>query len=159
MSPLIAIILLLVAGLALFVLEAILPGGIVGIVGALLIGGSVVLCVREYGWTNGMYYLVGSGLLALFTVGWSLYLALRRMALTPPEPVEPHPKEVPESIGRIGEVLQPLDPSGVIRLDGGKRSARLNPSSDRAEKGEQVRVMEEDGFYLVVEKVEGEEEA
>ncbi|HUT23767.1 MAG TPA: NfeD family protein [Sumerlaeia bacterium] len=144
----ITIAILLLVGLFLFILEAVLPGGVVGTIGAVLIIVSAVLCYNQYGAATGSLYLLGSFALAV-AVGFSaFFLIAKRLALSPPGPSRPDEEE--DIAGAVGYVAKRLTPTGYVEIDGQRRSARAETSIKAVEKGEEVVVVGRDGVYLVV---------
>lgn len=144
----ITIAILLFVGLLLFILEAVLPGGIAGTIGAILIIVSTVLCYNHYGAATGSLYLLGSFALAAI-VGFSAFLLIaKRLALSPPEPSRPD--EEKDFVGAVGYVAKRLTPTGYVGINGRRHSARAETSIKAVEVGEEVVVVGRDGMYLVV---------
>jgi len=148
------IIALLIGGLLLLLLEAILPGGIVGLIGCALIGLSVFLCFSEYGWIMGSVYLVLSIVIAA-TVGLGSFVyAMNRFALTPPEPEDKDAQD--PYVGHIGEVETSLDPTGYVLLNKRRYPARSEFTEREISKGRKVVVVRMDSTYLVVRPADHE---
>ena len=150
------IILLLAAGLALIVLEAFVPGGVLGVIGVAAIIASAVLCFMEYGAATGSFYLIGSLLVGLIVGVSAFLLVLRRFTLKAPQVELDEGKH--SLRGRRGEVVKVLDPTGTIEIEGHKHPARAESSLQSIDKGEQVEVIGHDSIYLLVARVEEDSE-
>ncbi len=55
-------------------------------------------------------------------------------------------------INRVGKVQVPLDPNGIIHLNGEKWSAELVPGEEHAPAGTRVQVVGVDGLTLQVQR-------
>ena len=147
---LLIIIVLLIVGLLLFVLEAFLPGGIVGVIGAIAIVASAVLCFTHFGPVTGTLYLAVSLALSV-TVGLCSFLFIaKRLALTPPEPAQPSGEGEKSLVGATGRVTKTLNPTGNVEINGRRHMARAESSLEAISKGEAVAVIGIDSTYLVV---------
>jgi membrane-bound serine protease (ClpP class) len=144
------ILLLLFIGLFLLVIEAFVPGGVVGTVGVLLIIASGILFVRDYGWDAGLGYFAASTVIGFATWLAGFLLIARRLALTPHKP-KTTPRENDPRIGASGRVVKTLRPTGEIEIDGRRCAARSDLSNAEIPPGTEVVVIDVDGSYLVVE--------
>lgn len=154
MPFMIAILCLL--GVFLVGLEAIVPGGILGIAGWLAIGVSAWFCFSQYGTIVGTVYLVATTLGAALVWYLAFRFLLPKMALTPFEPQEGGREEAQRDarIGREAEVLEDLDPTGFVRLDGRRAAARAESSHEEIGPGQTVRIVDIDSTYLVCRRLD-----
>lgn len=149
------IILLFIIGILCIVAEVIVPGGILGGVGALFMFGGCVLAFTRYD--------VGGGLIA---VGAALLITI--IALTLEFKLLPKTKlgrraflekeisgsssiygvETRELVGKAAEALTLLSPSGYVRIDG-KRYEAFSQSG-QIDAGSELRVVGSDNFRLIV---------
>jgi membrane-bound serine protease (ClpP class) len=145
------IVLLLVQALVLFVAEAHVPRGVIGIlgVGALVAAGVIY---REEGHSLPIVVIVAVALV----LGALVILAARKvLAAYRNEPVRTGYEEMR---GKIAEVRSTLDPEGQVFVHGAVWHARLGDAAGRATPGDRVRVKSVDGLTLVVAPVNGNEE-
>jgi len=143
------IILLLVLGLLLLMLEAVMPGVVIGLTGCAIIGLSSYLCFSHYGPRIGAAYLVGSFALAGTVALRAFFWAMRRATLVPPESQKPAAGGDPR-VGKVGRVVKALDPTGYVEIEGTRHMARNAFTQIQIPKEARVVVMEIDGAYLVV---------
>ncbi|KPL11254.1 hypothetical protein AMJ85_04025 [candidate division BRC1 bacterium SM23_51] len=154
------IIALLVGGFLLVLLEAVVPGGVLGILGGLVLAFAVVLSFHEYGTAKGGWIFAGTAA-AVFVV---LYVGLRilpqtrmgrKMLLS--QKVEGGPRDPAleqarhRLTGREGTVVTDLRPSGKGLIDG-KRWDVVTDGSYIA-KGASFRVVRVEGPRIVVSQV------
>jgi membrane-bound serine protease (ClpP class) len=137
------IVLLLVLALALFVAEAHVPSGVLGILGiAALVGAGLVY--RDQGHSLPVVVIVAVALLLAVLV----VLAGRKvLAAHRNEPVRTGYEEM---VGATAEVRSNLDPEGQVFLQGAIWHARLRNREGRVTVGDRVRVESVDGLTLVV---------
>ncbi len=152
-----AIVVLFVVGFVLLAFEVFVPGAILGIIGGLALLGGVVLAFLEYGSTGGCTALaVGAalGALMLFVEFWLLPRTPwgKRMFLhaAVEGTSQPPPAESAAVMGRTGEAVTPLSPSGHVLIDGRRYEAFSR--SGLVAKGAQVQVVGLDNFRLIVSK-------
>jgi membrane-bound serine protease (ClpP class) len=141
---------LLALALVLFVAEAHLPSGVLGILGtAALVGAG--FAYREDGHDLPIAVIVTTSLVlgAFFVFAGKKVLAAHR-----DEPVRTGWEQM---VGSVGEVREPLDPAGQVFVDGALWRARLDDGAEVG-LGNRVRVKSVDGLTLVVEQVAGEEQ-
>lgn len=138
-----AIVLLLALALALFVAEAHVPSGILGILGiAALVGAGLIY--RDEGHSLPVVVIVAVALL----LGVLVLLAGRKaLAAQRNEPVRTGYEEMR---GAIAEVRSTLDPEGKVFVQGAIWHARLRDGEGRASLGDRVRVESVEGLTLVV---------
>lgn len=154
-----AIVVLLGLGLFLFVLEAVLPGGIVGTIGAVLILFSAYLIHKEYGGEVAAIYLTASAAAALGLGFASFYFFAKRLSLAPPEPLDGAEAETADLIGKTCVVVSALRPSGTVRVDGRRRPAHCKGQTTEIKKGSAVRVVGRDSTFLLVEPCDAKDAA
>lgn len=150
-------VLLFILGIALIVIEFVLPGVICGIAGVSLLCASAVLGISAYpehtflivlGEIMGAVTGLGLGLFALSKTSNATGLALGTSLSEESGYVNlPSNKAL---IGRPGRVLTALRPSGTIVVDGQRHDAVSD--GDFIDEGGIVRVIEVHGNRVVVEK-------
>lgn len=150
-----AVVILLAVGIVLLLLEVIVPGGVLGVIGGLAMLGGCALAFHRFGAQGGS---VATGL-ALAGLAVSLYIEFALLpktrfgkkmflhqavdATSQPPPADPKQIE-----GKVGEALTTLAPSGYVQLDGRRYEARSQ--GGLIAKGASVRVVGVDSFHLVV---------
>jgi membrane-bound ClpP family serine protease len=138
-----AIVLLLVLALALFIAEAHVPSGILGILGiGALVGAG--LMYRHEGHSLPVVVIVAVALV----LGVLVLLAARKVLHSYRN--EPVRTGYEEMAGATAEVRSPLDPEGQVFLKGAIWHARLRGGEGRVDVGDRVRVESVDGLTLVV---------
>jgi membrane-bound serine protease (ClpP class) len=110
----------------------------------LLIGGSVFLFVDEKGWPAVNPLL--AGMISILCSGLIWFLAERAMAAQRRQPSN----DLGILIGKIGEARTEVSAEGSVQVSGELWSAR---SEKPIASGSPVRVVQLDGFVLIVEKV------
>jgi membrane-bound serine protease (ClpP class) len=148
-------------GLALILVEAFLPGGILGILGWLLVVTSGALGVFNYP-DYGFFIILGEALgavvvavlavLLLSKTGAAGLLSLKT-SMSEEAGFTNQPSEI-TLIGQVGTVHTALRPSGTILI--GKRRIDAVSNGTFIAKDAQVRVTEVHGNRVVVEAAEGE---
>lgn len=152
------IVVLFVIGAVLIAVEVIIPGGVVGILGGLVLVGGVVAAFLEYGTTGG-WAAVG---LALLIIAVTLYLEFvylpktrfaRRfsMAATVDGRSQPEIASRSQVLDREGVAVTVLSPTGYVELDGRRYEAFCQ--SGFAGSGSRIRVVDIDTFRLVVTQI------
>jgi membrane-bound ClpP family serine protease len=158
-SPLMIAVILLVAGLAIVVLELFVPsGGVLAVVAAIAIVGSVVSALmyedRTLGTTFALAEIIGviAGLV-LIVKWWPNSSIGRRVAPELPREDEILPEnEIKQLIGKIGYAKSMMLPSGAVVIEG--RTVNAVSEGMAIDAGEQVKVVEVRGNRIVVRKVE-----
>jgi membrane-bound ClpP family serine protease len=146
------IVLLLALAVALFIAEAHVPSGILGILGiGALVGAGLIY--RDEGHSLPVVVIVAVALL----LGVLVILAGRKaLAAHRNEPIRTGYEEM---AGASAEVRSDLDPEGQVFLAGAIWHARLANGTGRVAVGNRVRVESVDGLTLVVRpEAETEEE-
>lgn len=153
------LILCLAVGVALLVLEVFVPGfGLPGISGLILISIGVFMTWYHYGVVAGLAVT----LIALAVAGISISVSIKsastgklsKSALVLNDVIEPEENaEMNALLGKEGEALTVLNPSGTAEFDG----VRLSVVSEGSylEKGARVKVMLVEGNRIVVREIKG----
>ncbi len=149
------IILLFALGIVLVAVEVIVPGGILGAIGALMMFGGCILSFVEYGTAGGLIASVTAVALALLALFIEFRIlpktAIGRRAFLTKEVTgvsAAFGKEAQDLIGRPAEALTMLSPSGYIRVDGKRYEAFCQ--SGQAPAGTPLEVIGADNFRLIV---------
>lgn len=153
------VVLFLVAGMGLILAEFLLPGGILGVIGVLLVITSAALGIHAYPghalWII-LGELTGAGLCVMLGL-WALTRtrALRLLTLeTTQQAGDGYVSAVgdPALVGKTGTVITALRPAGTIRVG----DERLDAVSEGifVDEGRPVRVIEVRGSRIVVEPLE-----
>lgn len=149
------IILLFSIGILFIAAEVIVPGGILGTLGALLMFGGCVVAFINYGTGGGMLALfaaVAVAGLALFVefrilpktkIGRSAFLTAEITAVAPAVG-----EEARELIGHSAEALTMLSPTGYVRVGGQRYEAFCQCGQVPA--GAALKVVGADNFRLIV---------
>lgn len=149
------IILLFALGIVLIAVEVIVPGGILGTIGGLMMFGGCVMAFIEFGTGGGIIAVV----IALSLAVIALYIEFRvlpktklgRRAFLTNEITgvsAAFGEEARELIGKSAEALTMLSPSGYIRIDGKRYEAFCQ--SGQAPAGAALQVIGADNFRLIV---------
>ncbi len=143
---------LLIAGTLLLVAEIFLPGMIAGIFGLICWFGAVVWAGVEFGTSTALAVLAGEavGGLALFLawMNWFPKSKLGARFSLPPTPDQRSAEDHNLLLGKTGETLTSLRPSGVARIDG--RRVDVISEGRHLDPGEQVEVVNVEGSRIVV---------
>jgi membrane-bound ClpP family serine protease len=149
------IILLFSIGILLIAAEVIVPGGILGTAGALLMFAGCVVAFINYGTGGGMLALLAAVVvagLALFfefrilpktKIGRRAFLNTQVTGVTAAVG-----EEARELIGQSAEALTMLSPSGYVRVGGQRYEAFCQ--SGQAPAGATLKVIGADNFRLIV---------
>ncbi|OGG50001.1 MAG: hypothetical protein A3F84_02225 [Candidatus Handelsmanbacteria bacterium RIFCSPLOWO2_12_FULL_64_10] len=142
---------LFVVGLALVVAEALLPGMIIGILGALCIVASVGLAYFHPDLRNPAL-AVGELVIALVVVPITFMIAIKKTRLNETldekAGVTSFAVDFAPLVEKTGEALTDLRPSGIVLIDGKKYDV-ITPGEMIA-RGTRVRVAEASGNRIVV---------
>jgi membrane-bound ClpP family serine protease len=147
--------LLFALGIVLLVFEVVVPGGILGLMGALAMLAGCAVAFHRFGAAEGGL-AVGA---ALATLGAALYAEFVLLPKTRfgkklflhqavDAKSQPPPADAAVVVGRFVETATTLAPSGYILLDGRRYEARSQ--SGLIAKGATVRVVGMDNFHLIV---------
>lgn len=143
---------ILISALAagLLVAELLLPtGGLLAIIGAAGFAAAGVVALGE---DNEASDYIGPGLITLGVLSLITVFVITPKVLRAhrDEPVRTGWEEV---VGSVGEVREPLDPSGQVFVGGALWQARLADDGSEVGVGNRVRVESVDGLTLVVRPV------
>jgi membrane-bound serine protease (ClpP class) len=148
------IITLLLAGVALLLLETILPGMIAGIIGLGCIISGVVMAYSEFGPRTGnlILMLVLAGLV-VGTMCWMKYLPDSRIArrFVSQKTVGDLGVEKPELLHQSGTALTNLRPSGMALIN--QRRVDVVTEGQMVQRGQTVKVVAIEGLRVVVRPV------
>jgi membrane-bound serine protease (ClpP class) len=157
-------IILFVAGIILILSEFFLPGGIMGILGVLLIVASTVTGVIAYP-EYALLIVVGEILGLVSGILFGLFLITKTRlqdALVLGDTLSADdgytgPAQDPALVGKIGVAHTALRPAGTVMLD----DARIDAVSDGTfiDMGSKVRVIQVEGYRVVVENAESESDS
>lgn len=153
------LLLLFGIGMVLILAEFIVPGGILGVMGVLLLltsGGLGIYYYPEYtvfiiiGETLGAVICVILGMMLIAQSGVARFLKLEA-SLSPDQGYTNQPDDV-RLMGKTGTVLTQLRPAGIVEVEG----IRIDAVSDGTfiEQGTTIRVVEVHGNRIVVEAIE-----
>ena len=164
-NPLIWASLILVLGLLLLIAELFIPsGGVLGILAAAALIGSILLAfsTNPHGTRTGTIFLliVAIALPTVIGIGLKLWPKTplgRRMLLDRPTPeeIDPHDQrdyELSRLVGRVGRTITQLRPSGMTDFDG--RRVDTIAEGMIIEAGTLVRVVDVKGRRVIVRMVE-----
>ncbi len=151
------VIVLFALGVLLLAFEIVVPGGVLGAVGGVLMLGGVVAAFVNLGATGGMV----ATLLALLLLGATFYLEMvwlprsrvaRHLSMdaTIDSVSQPPVAREADVMGRDAVALSTLAPTGFVRVDGRRYEASCR--SGYAAAGETLRVVGLDAFRLIVTK-------
>lgn len=154
------VMLCIIIGIALLVFELFMPGvGIAGISGTLLLAGAVALLWFRHGAMVGVFALVCFLFIVFVTVAFIVRAYSKKggrfnkkFGLSGASGKESSiEKELADLIGKEGEALCALRPSGTALIEG----KRYNVISNNAfiEKGAKIKIVDVDGVKIVVENI------
>ena len=149
------IVLLFALGLLLLAVEVIVPGGILGSIGGLLMFGGCAMAFVEYGTSGGLVALaiaIGLIVAALFVefkllpktrIGRRAFLSSQITGVS-----AALGNEAQELVGKAAEAITMLSPSGYIRVDGKRYEAFSQYGQIPA--GTHLKIVAADNFRLIV---------
>jgi membrane-bound ClpP family serine protease len=151
------IVLLFVAGVMLLAAEIFTPGGILGVIGAIVMFAGCAMAFTEFGALDGSLATVAAlGLLALTLYLELVWLPKSRLGKslvvqTASDAVSQPPVADEATVaGKSAEAVTTLAPSGYVLVEGRRYEAFCQ--SGHAEKGTALRVVGLDNFRLIVTK-------
>lgn len=149
-----AIVLLLSIGIVLVLLEVIVPGGVLGVLGVLAMLGGCVLAFFDLGAEGGWVATAT----AAGALGLSLFIEFKILPRTRwgkklflDRSIDGASQENPAAqsiVGRTGEAVTMMAPSGYVTIEG--RRYEAVSQSGLIAKGAGVRVVGVDNFQLIV---------
>jgi len=153
------IILLFIIGILCIVAEVIVPGGILGGVGALFMFGGCVLAFTRYDVGGGLVAVAAALLITIIALTLEFKLLpktkLGRRAFLEKEisgSSSIYGAETRELVGKTAEALTRLSPSGYVRIDGKRYDAFSQ--SGQIDAGTELRVVGSDNFRLIVAPIQ-----
>lgn len=149
------IILLFVLGLLFIAVEVIIPGGILGAIGGLMMFGGCFMAFTEFGTVGGFIAIVAALGLSISTIYFEFKIlpktAIGRRAFLTKEVTgvsAAFGEEARALIGKSAEALTMLSPSGYIDIDGKRYEAFCQ--SGQIPAGTPLEVIGADSFRLIV---------
>jgi membrane-bound ClpP family serine protease len=136
------VILLFSLGILLLAVEVIVPGGILGSIGGLMMFGGCVAAFMRYGTGGGIIAVTVAVALAVL----AFYIEFRVLPNT--SVGSAFGSEARELIGKSAEALTMLSPSGYVRIDGKRYEAFCQ--SGQVPAGTPLEVTGADNFRLIV---------
>jgi len=154
------IILLLIGGLLLLWLEMVVPGMIAGSLGGIAIISGITMAYMHHGMEGGNLSVVGTlGGLGLLMYWWSnrfQHTAIgKKMILSNAVQGSGVAEELTALVGKTGEAVTPLRPSGTVQIEGKRIDAQTD--GDWVEIGAPVTVVRAQGALIVVKRAIQEE--
>lgn len=150
-----AIVLLFLLGCVLLGCELAVPGTLMGILGTVAMAAGCVVAFVQFGAGAGVIAMLSALALAGLTLylefgllpktRWGRRLFLRSAIVGTSQAV---PEEAEAMVGRTGEAVTTLAPSGYVEVDG--RRYEAFSQSGLVEKGAKLRVVARDNFRLIV---------
>ncbi len=149
------LILLFAVGILLIAAEVIVPGGVLGTIGGLLMFGGCILAFMDFGSLGGLI-----AVLTAFTLGGlAIYLEFRflpkskwgKRAFLNAQVTGVSAavgREALQLVGKTAEALTLLSPSGYVRVDGQRYEAFCQ--SGQAPAGSFLEIIGADNFRLIV---------
>ena len=149
------IILLFAIGILLIAVEVIVPGGILGSIGALMMFGGCVMAFLEYGTTGGIVAVIAAFVIGGLAVVLEFRILPRtklgKRAFLTHEITSVSAafgKEALDLVGKSAEALTMLSPSGHVRVDGHRYEAFCQ--SGQVPAGSALEIIGADNFRLIV---------
>lgn len=148
------ILTLFFAGFALIAAEIVLPGMVAGAMGFICLVIATVQAFSEWGMAVGFYIIVGE--VILFTIGTALWIRyfpdspfgrMVSLSKTAP-PQQSFSKSHQHLLGKTGEALTSLHPSGIAKIEGERVDVVTEGSL--INKGTTVNVVKVEGSRIVV---------
>ena len=153
-----AVVLLFVIGVFLLGIEIVVPGGILGVFGALALGAGIFLAFREFGsvggaTATGIAFVIGGCALYLEFVLLPKTRLARKFSMTETVAGRSQPEIADRSsvVGKEVIAATTLAPSGYVELEGRRYEAFCR--SGHAAIGSRLRVDDVDTFRLVVTSI------
>ncbi|MCQ2237511.1 MAG: NfeD family protein [Bacteroidales bacterium] len=137
-------------GLLLVALEIVaLPGGISGVLGALLAAAAIALSFKTYGYWAGIIMLLSSILIVVvLLIIFMKSKTWRRVSLD--TEIDGRANEVTIAVGDEGKTISRLAPAGKALIKG--QVVEVHTVSDYLDTDVPVKVIEVDGYRIIVER-------
>ncbi len=148
---------LILLGLVLLFFEIIVPGGILGVFAALCMLAAIWFAFRDYGLMGGLIGLITSLCLTVGMIVLELKLLPKtrfgkRFLLRNAIRGQSNPSQASDTIiGKTGEAMTVLAPSGRIKVEGKIYDAFSQDGL--IDKGETLKVVGQDTFRIIVKKL------
>ncbi len=149
------IILLFALAIVLFAVEVIVPGGILGSIGGLMMFGACVLSFMQFGAVGGTVAVVVALSLAILVLyiefRWLPKTAVGKRAFLTSEITgvsAAFGDEARDLIGKSAQAITMLSPSGYVLIDGKRHEAFCQ--SGQVPAGASLKVVAVDNFRLIV---------
>ena len=149
------IILLFAVAIVLFAVEVIVPGGILGSIGGLMMFGACVLSFMQFGTVGGLVAVVVALALAILVLyiefRWLPNTAVGKRAFLKSEITgvsAAFGDEARDLIGKSAKSITMLSPSGYVLIDGKRHEAFCQ--SGQVPAGASLQVVAVDNFRLIV---------
>ncbi len=155
-----AIIILIVVGLLLIFAEVLVPGGVLGALGAAGLLAAVVLSYIEYGFNVGSIMLVVVAMISVISVvvGLQIFpktpLGKKLQLNQAIDSAEDHP-DFTLLVGKSGEAITSLRPAGAALIDGSR--VDVVSQGGLIDAGAAVTVIHTEGARVVVRQVDSED--
>ncbi len=137
------ILVLYVIGLGLVVAETMMPGLVIGLIGAALVATSVAFGFGHH-WAIGTIQLT----LALIVTPLAFHVGLRKLAMKATLTGSSFGQDHSINEGREGVAVTDLRPAGIVLIDG--RKVDVVTAGDLIARGRRVRVARVEGNRIVV---------
>jgi membrane-bound serine protease (ClpP class) len=137
--------------------EIFLPGGIVGMIGAIALMAAVIVGFSAFGAQGG---LISAALIALVAglcvIIWMRFFPHtrlgRRLTLSKDARLFKSAREPEELVGKTGSTLTALRPSGIARIEG--RRTDVVAEGSWIDPDKPIRVIQVEGFKVLVRELE-----
>lgn len=144
---------LYIAGVALFIAELFLPGGILGIIGFVSLIGATGLAFHEFGLEIGLYISMAEVLIGIIAVlMWLKYFPQSPIGKIFSLRKAPEQTSAPDNfeqlLGSTGKTISQLRPSGVAIINGERHDVVSEGSM--IEKDKDIKVVKVEGIRIVV---------
>ena len=151
------IITLIIVALVLFFFEILIPGGILAIIGTLVLIGAAYAAFEKFG-------IMAAALTFFISLGIAVSMLVFELIILPKTPlgkklflktrgkgVSLKPQATDEIIGKTGETLTTMAPSGKVLVEGKQYEA--SSQSGLLDKGTTIQVVNKDAFRLIVRRM------
>lgn len=150
------ILMLIFAALVLVAFEVVLPGGILGVIAAICALTAVAMTYIDY----GVFAAAGVFLAQLIAIVALIFIEFKLLAKTTlgkafylQDAVSGHssPENEESLLGKSGQALTRLNPSGKVQVDG--KSYEAHSQDGYLESGTEVTVVAQNNFKLTIQKL------
>lgn len=146
------VVLLYVVSIALLLAEVFVPGGILGVLGAIGLGTSIYFGFTQHGTLIGLLQII----VAVIVLPIALYLGLKRLALKKELKTEEgfiaEKDELVKLLYQEGITLTRLHPTGIVRIEG--RKVDVVTEGGIIERDIKIKVIKVEGNRVVVRAIE-----